>query len=49
VAHDDSGATLTSRESFTAGLHFRLTLRDGEIGATVDADGEVAAPGTQAG
>lgn len=36
VARDDSGAPLTNRRSFTPGLHFLLTLRDGQVGATVD-------------
>jgi exodeoxyribonuclease VII large subunit len=36
VARADSGMPLTSRGSFTPGLHFLLTLRDGQVGATVD-------------
>ncbi|HEU4584562.1 MAG TPA: exodeoxyribonuclease VII large subunit [Gemmatimonadaceae bacterium] len=39
VARDDSGAALTERARFTPGLHFLLTLRDGQVGATVD-DGD---------
>jgi exodeoxyribonuclease VII large subunit len=36
VARSDSGAALTDRASFAPGLHFLLTLRDGQVGATVD-------------
>ncbi|HEU6451905.1 MAG TPA: exodeoxyribonuclease VII large subunit [Gemmatimonadaceae bacterium] len=36
VARDDSGAALTNRAHFAPGLHFLLTLRDGQVGATVD-------------
>jgi exodeoxyribonuclease VII large subunit len=39
VARDDSGVPLTNRGSFTPGLHFLLTLHDGQVGATVD-DGD---------
>ena len=46
VARDDSGRTLISRTGFAAGMHFRLTLRDGEIGATVDSGGEGTVPDT---
>jgi exodeoxyribonuclease VII large subunit len=39
VARDDSGVPLTNRASFAPGLHFLLTLHDGQVGATVD-DGD---------
>lgn len=40
VARDDAGTPLTDRASFTPGLHFLLTLRDGQVGATVDSADE---------
>jgi exodeoxyribonuclease VII large subunit len=40
VARDDSLMPLTSRSSFTPGLHFLLTIRDGQVGATVDDGGD---------
>ncbi len=49
VARDDSGVPLTNRADFTPGLHFRLTLRDGEIEATADAGAERSSSDTSTG